>query len=144
MPLAFDTAVNIRAAHIKGLLSPVTGLADILTIPDLERGNMLAKQLEYLGGAQLAGIILGARSNDPHQPRRFGIHPLTSCAVAVLLHYAEHPLGMVPVLLRFSVVQCGKSVTRMRKCCGKHITKAYTLVVFEVFKVASACSMLGG
>ena len=60
-PLAFDTAVSVKAAKIKGLVSPVTGQADILVVPDLESGNMLAKQLEYLGGAQLAGIVLGAR-----------------------------------------------------------------------------------
>src|SRR6202035_4145614 len=60
-PLAFDTAVSEKAAKIKKLVSPVTGQADILVVPDLESGNMLAKQLEYLGGAQLAGIVLGAR-----------------------------------------------------------------------------------
>jgi phosphate acetyltransferase len=60
-PLAFDTAVSAKAASIKHLESPVTGQADILVVPDLESGNMLAKQLEYLGGAQLAGIVLGAR-----------------------------------------------------------------------------------
>src|SRR5437868_14801602 len=60
-PLAFDTAVSVNAAKIKHLDSPVTGQADILIVPDLESGNMLAKQLEYLGGAQLAGIVLGAR-----------------------------------------------------------------------------------
>ena len=60
-PLAFDTAVSAKAASIKNLISPVTGQADILVVPDLESGNMLAKQLEYLGGAQLAGIVLGAR-----------------------------------------------------------------------------------
>jgi phosphate acetyltransferase len=92
-PLAFDTAVSTKAAAIKKLVSPVTGQADILVVPDLESGNMLAKQLEYLGGAQLAGIVLGAyvptiltSRADSAQTR------LTSCAVAVLLHYAAHPL----------------------------------------------------
>ncbi len=92
-PLAFDTAVSVKAAAIKKLVSPVTGLADILVVPDLESGNMLAKQLEYLGGAQMAGIVLGARvpviltsRADSAQTR------LTSCAVAVLLHYDTHPL----------------------------------------------------
>ena len=92
-PLAFDTAVSQKAAGIKGLVSPVTGHADILVVPDLESGNMLAKQLEYLGGAQLAGIVLGARvpiiltsRADSAQTR------LTSCAVAVLLHFGAHPL----------------------------------------------------
>jgi phosphate acetyltransferase len=60
-PLAFDTAVNAEAARVKNLKSPVAGEADILLVPDLESGNMLAKQLEYLGGASLAGIVLGAK-----------------------------------------------------------------------------------
>jgi phosphate acetyltransferase len=60
-PLAFDTAVSAEAAQVKQLQSPVAGRADILVVPDLESGNMLAKQLEYLGGARLAGIVLGAK-----------------------------------------------------------------------------------
>jgi phosphate acetyltransferase len=58
-PLAFDTAVNAEAARVKHLKSLVAGFADIFLVPDLESGNMLAKQLEYLGGARLAGIVLG-------------------------------------------------------------------------------------
>jgi len=92
-PLAFDTAVSVKAAKIKGLVSPVTGQADILVVPDLESGNMLAKQLEYLGGAQLAGIVLGARVPTILTSRADSAETrLTSCAVAVLLHYATHPL----------------------------------------------------
>ena len=91
-PLAFDTAVSVKAARIKGLVSPVTGQADILVVPDLESGNMLAKQLEYLGGAQLAGIVLGARVPTILTSRADSAETrLTSCAVAVLLHYATHP-----------------------------------------------------
>jgi phosphate acetyltransferase/phosphate butyryltransferase len=60
-PLAFDNAISEDAAKIKGIESPVAGHADILVVPDLESGNMLAKQLEYLGEAQAAGIVLGAR-----------------------------------------------------------------------------------
>ncbi|MGZ5721353.1 MAG: phosphate acyltransferase, partial [Burkholderiales bacterium] len=60
-PLAFDNAVSAAAARTKGIKSPVAGAADILVVPDLEAGNMLAKQLEYLGGAASAGIVLGAR-----------------------------------------------------------------------------------
>jgi phosphotransacetylase len=91
-PLAFDTAVSTKAAAIKGLVSPVTGQADILVVPDLESGNMLAKQLEYLGGAQLAGIVLGARVPTILTSRADSAETrLTSCAVAVLLHYATHP-----------------------------------------------------
>ncbi len=92
-PLAFDTAVSVKAAAIKNLVSPVTGQADILVVPDLESGNMLAKQLEYLGGAQLAGIVLGARVPVILTSRADSAETrLTSCAVAVLLHYDTHPL----------------------------------------------------
>ncbi len=91
-PLAFDTAVSAKAAKIKNLVSPVTGQADILVVPDLESGNMLAKQLEYLGGAQLAGIVLGARVPTILTSRADSAETrLTSCAVAVLLHYAAGP-----------------------------------------------------
>jgi phosphate acetyltransferase len=92
-PLAFDTAVSAKAAAIKQLESPVVGQADILVVPDLESGNMLAKQLEYLGGAQMAGIVLGARIPTILTSRADSAETrLTSCAVAVLLHYAEHPI----------------------------------------------------
>lgn len=84
-PLAFDTAVSAQAAAIKDLTSPVAGVADIVLVPDLESGNMLAKQLEYLGGAELTGVVLGARvpivltsRSDSARER------LASCAVAVL------------------------------------------------------------
>jgi phosphate acetyltransferase len=84
-PLAFDTAVSADAAAIKQLVSPVAGFADVLLVPDLESGNMLAKQLEYLGGAEMAGVVLGAKvpivltsRSDSARAR------LASCAVAVL------------------------------------------------------------
>ena len=60
-PLAFDNAISEEAAKTKGIVSPVAGQADILVVPDLEAGNMLAKQLEYLAEAEVAGIVLGAR-----------------------------------------------------------------------------------
>jgi phosphate acetyltransferase len=60
-PLAFDNAISARAARVKGIQSPVAGEADILAVPDLESGNMLAKQLEYLAGATGSGLVLGAR-----------------------------------------------------------------------------------
>jgi phosphate acetyltransferase len=60
-PLAFDNAISLAAAQTKGISSPVAGQADILLVPDLEAGNMLAKQLSYLAGADGAGIVLGAR-----------------------------------------------------------------------------------
>jgi phosphate acetyltransferase len=85
-PLAFDTAVNAEAARVKNLKSPVGGEADILLVPDLESGNMLAKQLEYLGGARLAGIVLGAKvpiiltsRADSSESR------VASCAIAAAL-----------------------------------------------------------
>jgi phosphate acetyltransferase/phosphate butyryltransferase len=60
-PLAFDSAVSEVAAHTKGIVSAVAGRADILVVPDIESGNMLAKQLSLLGGAEGAGIALGLR-----------------------------------------------------------------------------------
>jgi phosphotransacetylase/acyl dehydratase len=60
-PLAFDNVVSKEAAKIKGIVSPVAGQADIIIAPDLESGNVLVKQLEYLGNAQSAGLVLGAR-----------------------------------------------------------------------------------
>ena len=85
-PLAFDNAVSPEAARTKGIVSPVAGRADILVVPDLEAGNMLAKQLEYLADAQTAGIVLGARvpivltsrSDSP-------LAHMASCALALLL-----------------------------------------------------------
>ncbi|MGA8031246.1 MAG: bifunctional enoyl-CoA hydratase/phosphate acetyltransferase, partial [Casimicrobiaceae bacterium] len=60
-PLAFDNAVSEEAARTKKIVSAVAGKADILLAPDLEAGNMLAKQLQYLAGADSAGIVLGTR-----------------------------------------------------------------------------------
>jgi phosphotransacetylase/acyl dehydratase len=60
-PLGYDNAVSQEAAQIKGIQSHVAGQADILVVPDLESGNMLAKQLEYLAKAEVAGIVLGAK-----------------------------------------------------------------------------------
>src|ERR1019366_6916572 len=85
-PLAFDNAVSEEAAKTKGIVSPVAGRADIFVVPDLEAGNMLAKQLEYLAKAQVAGIVLGARvpiiltSRADKTLARLG-----SCAIALLL-----------------------------------------------------------
>ena len=60
-PLAFDNAISMQAAQIKKIQSEVAGHADVLAVPDLESGNMLAKQLEYLAGASGSGLVLGAR-----------------------------------------------------------------------------------
>jgi len=85
-PLAFDNAVSPQAARTKGIVSPVEGQADILVVPDVESGNMLAKQLEYLAEAQAVGIVLGARvpiilTSRADSPL---VHK-ASCALAVLL-----------------------------------------------------------
>src|SRR5207253_5012301 len=60
-PLALDNAINEDAAAIKHIVSPVAGRANVLVVPDLEAGNMLAKSLSFLAGADAAGIVLGAR-----------------------------------------------------------------------------------
>jgi phosphotransacetylase/acyl dehydratase len=85
-PLAFDNAVSEEAARAKGIVSLVAGRANIFVVPDLEAGNMLAKQLEYLAEAQVAGIVLGTRvpiiltSRADKTLARLG-----SCAIALLL-----------------------------------------------------------
>jgi phosphate acetyltransferase len=85
-PLAFDNAVSLAAARTKGIASEVAGEADILVVPDLESGNMLAKQLEYLGGAQAAGIVMGARVPIVLTSRADSAHSrIASCAIALLL-----------------------------------------------------------
>jgi phosphate acetyltransferase/phosphate butyryltransferase len=84
-PLAFDNAMSEDAAKIKGIESPVAGRADILVVPDLESGNMLAKQLEYLGEAQAAGIVLGARVPIVLTSRADSpVTRMASCAVALV------------------------------------------------------------
>ena len=60
-PLALDNAINEDAAAIKHIVSPVAGRANVLVVPDLEAGNMLAKSLSFLAGAAAAGVVLGAR-----------------------------------------------------------------------------------
>jgi phosphate acetyltransferase len=98
-PLAFDTAVSADAAAIKGLSSRVAGLADILVVPDLESGNMLAKQLEYLGGAELAGVVIGARVPIVLTSRADAARArLASCAVAGLYAHARASDGHGPGL----------------------------------------------
>jgi phosphate acetyltransferase len=87
-PLAFDNAVSFRAAKIKHIQSPVAGAADILVVPDLESGNMLAKQLEYLAGASCAGLVLGAKIPIALTSRADG--PLNRVASALLAHLAAH------------------------------------------------------
>ncbi len=89
-PLAFDNAVNLKAAEIKHIQSPVAGVADILIVPDLEAGNMLAKQLEYLAESEAAGVVLGARVPIILTSRADSAKSrLASAAVAVLLAHAQ-------------------------------------------------------
>jgi len=94
-PLAFDNAVSEAAARTKGIESPVAGRADILVVPDLEAGNMLAKQLEYLAGAQAAGIVLGARVPIILTSRADdAVTRMASCAIALLLvHHHRRALA---------------------------------------------------
>lgn len=84
-PLAFDNAVDEEAARAKGIVSPVAGHADILLVPDLEAGNMLAKQLTFMGNAEAAGLVMGARVPIVLTSRADSARTrLASCAVAVL------------------------------------------------------------
>jgi len=85
-PLGFDNAVSLEAARTKGIVSPVAGQADIFLVPDLEAGNMLAKQLVYLADAEVAGIVLGARTPIMLTSRADNtIARLGSCAIALVL-----------------------------------------------------------
>jgi phosphotransacetylase len=89
-PLAFDNAISKEAAEIKGIRSEVAGDADILVVPDLEAGNMLAKQLSFLANADAAGIVLGARVPIILTSRADTVRArMASCAVAVLLAHAR-------------------------------------------------------
>jgi len=87
-PLAFDNAVDMEAARIKGIKSEVAGRAQILVVPDLEAGNMLAKNLAYFTKADSAGIVLGARVPVVLTSRADSLRArMASCAVATL--YAD-------------------------------------------------------
>jgi phosphate acetyltransferase len=89
-PLAFDNAISLEAARIKGIKSPVAGRADILVVPDLEAGNMLAKNLTFLSGADAAGIVLGARVPIILTSRADNVRTrMASCAVAMLLAHSR-------------------------------------------------------
>jgi phosphate acetyltransferase len=84
-PLAFDNAIDAEAAKIKGIHSPVAGRAQILVVPDLEAGNMLAKNLIFLAKADSAGLVLGARVPIVLTSRADSVRSrMASCAAAVL------------------------------------------------------------
>jgi phosphate acetyltransferase len=89
-PLALDNAINMDAAMVKHILSPVAGRANVLVVPDLEAGNMLAKSLSFLARAEAAGVVLGARvpivltsRADTAQAR------IVSCAVAQVVAHVR-------------------------------------------------------
>jgi phosphate acetyltransferase len=89
-PLALDNAISPEAAAIKHIKSPVAGRANVLVVPDLEAGNMLAKSLSFLAGADAAGIVLGARVPIILTSRADSILTrLASCAVAVMVAAAR-------------------------------------------------------
>jgi phosphate acetyltransferase len=98
-PLAFDNAIDMEAARIKGIKSEVAGRAQILVVPDLEAGNMLAKNLTYFAKADGAGIVLGARvpivlTSRADSPRS----RMASCAVAAI--YADARRRLAPIAAR--------------------------------------------
>jgi phosphate acetyltransferase len=89
-PLALDNAINAEAARIKGISSAVAGRAQVLVVPDLEAGNMLAKSLSFLAQADAAGIVLGARVPIMLTSRADSVEArLASCAVAVLIDHSR-------------------------------------------------------
>jgi phosphate acetyltransferase len=95
-PLALDNAISPEAAEIKGIRSEVAGRAQVLVVPDLEAGNMLAKNLSFLAGADAAGIVLGARVPVILTSRADNVRTrMASCAVAAL--YAHHLAQTTPV-----------------------------------------------
>jgi phosphate acetyltransferase len=93
-PLALDNAIDLAAARIKKIDSPVAGRANVLLVPDLEAGNMLAKSLSFLAGADAAGIVLGARVPIILTSRADSVLTrLASCAVAVMVAKARRESG---------------------------------------------------
>jgi phosphotransacetylase len=89
-PLAFDNAISREAAKIKGIVSEVAGDPDILIAPDLEAGNMVAKQLTFLAKADSAGLVLGAKVPVILTSRADSLRArIASCAVAVLAAHAR-------------------------------------------------------
>ena len=121
-PLAFDNAVSAAAARTKGIVSDVAGSADILVVPDLESGNMLAKQLMYLGGAVSAGIVVGARvpivltsRADPRESR------IASCAVALVCARQRSPANAFAAASRRAGAQVMKAPILVLNCGSSSI-----------------------
>ena len=114
-PLAFDNAISRKAADEKGILSPVAGDADILLVPELVSGNILAKDLEYLAGASAAGMALGlavpvvlTSRADPAPVR------LASLAIAALMHHRRPRMATKPAVAESSL-HCTPQPERV--CC---------------------------
>jgi len=98
-PLALDNAINLTAAKIKKIDSPVAGQADILVVPDLEAGNMLAKSLSFMAEADAAGIVLGARVPIILTSRADSVMTrLASCAIAALVAKARREAALKTVV----------------------------------------------
>jgi len=96
-PLAFDNAIDLEAAKIKGIKSAVAGRAQILVVPDLEAGNMLAKNLTFLAKADAAGLVLGARVPIILTSRADSVRArMASCAAAVLYAHARRGAATLP------------------------------------------------
>jgi phosphate acetyltransferase len=95
-PLAFDNAISPDAARTKGIISPVAGQADILLVPDLEAGNMLAKQLIYFAGAIAAGLVLGARVPIVLTSRSDSLKARIASAALAKLVAAPRPVKSLP------------------------------------------------
>src|SRR5947199_4583231 len=96
-PLAFDNAIDAEAARIKGIKSEVAGRAQVLVVPDLEAGNMLAKNLSFMAKADSAGIVLGARVPIVLTSRADSVRSrMASCAVAVLYSHAHRSKLAMP------------------------------------------------
>lgn len=96
-PLAFDNAISKRAAEIKGIDSPVSGDPDILLVPDLETGNMLYKQLEYLARAESAGIAIGAKVPLILTSRADSLHARLCSSALAQLYYAYLERGSAAI-----------------------------------------------
>jgi phosphate acetyltransferase len=97
-PLALDNAISPQAAEIKKIVSPVAGRANVLVVPDLEAGNMLAKSLSFLAQADAAGIVLGARVPIILTSRADSLLTrLASCAVAVMVAAARRKAALTSI-----------------------------------------------
>ena len=122
-PLAFDNAIDPEAARIKGIRSEVAGRAQILVVPDLEAGNMLAKNLTFLAKADAAGIVLGARVPIILTSRADSVRTrMASCAVAVLYAHA-----------RARTCRCSGSMTSMETILV--VNAGSSSLKFQVFEI---------